>query len=205
MGFIMLGLSLNNFYGFIASYTYICIYTILNLLLFSFLINIRVSTIKGVREIVYLSDLIPFFKYNRFSAFTFIFLIFSLAGMPPTIGFYMKLLVLKALVFAGYYKLTIFILYINIISIFYYFRIIKIMFFDADKMYYKRSLDNKDKITLINESADSFFTNFTFNIFVDPEYSKNKIHTLSSILMNNKLLINLVMGGLFKYVYHIII
>jgi len=204
MGFIMLGLSLNNFYGFISSYIYICIYTMLNLLLFSFLINISVSTIKGVREIVYLTDLIPFFKYNRFSAFTFIFLIFSLAGMPPTIGFYMKLLVLKALVFSGYYKLTIFILYINIISIFYYFRIIKLMFFDADKMYYKRSL-NKDNIVLIDENESSFFNGITFNIFTNTNYTNTKVHSIVDVLMSGELFSKLVIGGSFKYLYHVFI
>jgi NADH-quinone oxidoreductase subunit N len=168
MGFILLGLSLQNIYGFIASYVYICIYVILNLIFFSFLINLKVYKFgNNGRNIVYLSDLIPFFKHNRFAAVTFIVLVFSLAGMPPTVGFYMKLLTIKALVITGYFKLAIFVLFINVISIFYYFRIVKIMFFDAESLIFFKNKDSivkdttKDRISISLTLFNNGFLNIT--------------------------------------------
>lgn len=128
MGFILLGISLQNVYGFTASYIYLCIYTTLNLIFFFFILNIRYKS----RDLVYLSDLVPFFKDNKLTGMVFILLMFSLAGMPPTIGFYMKVLILKSLVFSGHLKLTLLVLYANVASILYYIRIVKIVFFDAE-------------------------------------------------------------------------
>jgi len=100
-------------------------------MLFVFIIHIK--TEKG-GDLTYLSDLVPFFKNNKLASMFFILLLFSLAGMPPTIGFYMKLLILKSLILSGYIKLTVVVLYANVISILYYIRIIKIIFFDAEQL-----------------------------------------------------------------------
>jgi NADH-quinone oxidoreductase subunit N len=131
MGFIFLGVSLQNLYGFVASYVYLCIYICLNLILFFFILNIKTNDGK---DLTYLSDLVPFFKANKLTGMFFVLLLFSLAGMPPTIGFYMKLLILKSLVISGHIKLTLVILYVNVFSILYYVRIIKILFFDAESI-----------------------------------------------------------------------
>jgi|GEM_PF-1928398 len=139
MGFILLGLSLQNLFGFVASFIYLYIYIILSLILFCFVLHIKN---KKSQKLVYLSDLTLFFRSNRLAAMVFILLIFSLAGMPPTIGFYMKLLILKALVISGYLKLAIIVLIVNMLSIFYYLRIVKIIFFDAETL-----VSTKEKVT----------------------------------------------------------
>ena len=58
---------------------------------------------------------------------------FSLAGMPPTVGFYAKLAVLQALVstnLTGYIVLAVFAVLLSLIGAFYYLRIVKVMYFD---------------------------------------------------------------------------
>ena len=60
--------------------------------------------------------------------------LFSLAGIPPMIGFYAKLSVLQALVASGqtlYIGLAIFAVLMSLIGAFYYLRLIKVMYFDA--------------------------------------------------------------------------
>jgi NADH-quinone oxidoreductase subunit N len=57
----------------------------------------------------------------------------SLAGLPPTVGFYAKLAVLQALVstsLEGYVWLTVAAVIFSLIGAYYYLRIIKVMFFD---------------------------------------------------------------------------
>jgi NADH-quinone oxidoreductase subunit N len=58
---------------------------------------------------------------------------FSLAGVPPTVGFYAKLSVLQALVstnVAGYIWLAVIAVLLSLIAAFYYLRVVKVMYFD---------------------------------------------------------------------------
>ena len=50
-----------------------------------------------------------------------------MSGIPPTIGFYIKFLVLKSIIYAGYFYSAVFVLFFNTLSTFYYIRIIKII------------------------------------------------------------------------------
>lgn len=59
---------------------------------------------------------------------------FSLAGVPPLVGFYAKLSVLQSLLQAGggeYLYLAIFAVLMSLIGAFYYLRVVKVMYFDA--------------------------------------------------------------------------
>jgi NADH-quinone oxidoreductase subunit N len=59
---------------------------------------------------------------------------FSLAGVPPLVGFYAKLSVLQALIASGQtgaIALAIFAVMMSLIGAFYYLRIVKVMYFDA--------------------------------------------------------------------------
>jgi NADH-quinone oxidoreductase subunit N len=60
--------------------------------------------------------------------------LFSLAGIPPLVGFYAKLAVLQTLVVSGsvlYIGLAIFAVLMSLIAAFYYIRVVKVMYFDA--------------------------------------------------------------------------
>jgi NADH-quinone oxidoreductase subunit N len=58
-------------------------------------------------------------------------LMFSMAGVPPVVGFYAKLSVLWAVVEAGYVWLAVVAVMFSLIGAFYYLRIVKLMYFDA--------------------------------------------------------------------------
>jgi NADH-quinone oxidoreductase subunit N len=58
-------------------------------------------------------------------------LMFSMAGVPPTVGFYAKLSVLQAALQAGFVWLVVAAVLFSVIGAFYYLRIIKLMYFDA--------------------------------------------------------------------------
>jgi NADH-quinone oxidoreductase subunit N len=60
--------------------------------------------------------------------------LFSLAGIPPLVGFYAKLSVLQALVASGqalYIGLAVFAVMMSLVGAFYYLRVVKVMYFDA--------------------------------------------------------------------------
>lgn len=60
--------------------------------------------------------------------------LFSMAGIPPLVGFYAKLSVLQALIASGsslYIGLAVFAVVMSLIGAFYYLRVVKVMYFDA--------------------------------------------------------------------------
>ena len=60
--------------------------------------------------------------------------LFSMAGIPPLVGFYAKLAVLQALVASGqtiYMAMAVFAVIMSLIGAFYYLRVVKVMYFDA--------------------------------------------------------------------------
>jgi NADH-quinone oxidoreductase subunit N len=63
-------------------------------------------------------------------AFIMLILMFSMAGVPPTVGFYAKLSVLQAVIDINMVWLAIVAVAFSIIGAFYYIRIVKLMYFD---------------------------------------------------------------------------
>jgi NADH-quinone oxidoreductase subunit N len=55
---------------------------------------------------------------------------FSMAGVPPTVGFYAKLSVLQAALAAGFVWLAVVAVLFSLIGAFYYLRLVKLMYFD---------------------------------------------------------------------------
>lgn len=85
-----------------------------------------------------LKDFAGLAKRSPWFALVMTLFMFSLAGVPPTVGFYAKLAVLQALVSThvdAYLYLAIFAVVLSLIGAFYYLRVVKVMFFDepADK------------------------------------------------------------------------
>lgn len=120
IGYVLLGLISNQTSVFVSALAYFCIY-ILTLLLMYLLM--RVVTFK----VIYLTDFHALLFYNRPIGLAFISILFSLAGLPPFIGFLAKFILFQALVLANYYSLVILLLLVSIISIIYYLRVIIIL------------------------------------------------------------------------------
>jgi len=68
---------------------------------------------------------------NPWYAFLMLLLMFSMAGIPPTVGFYAKLSVLQAVVSIGMWWIAVVAVVFSLIGAFYYLRIVKLMYFDA--------------------------------------------------------------------------
>ncbi|MDE2428442.1 MAG: NADH-quinone oxidoreductase subunit N, partial [Burkholderiales bacterium] len=77
-----------------------------------------------------LDDLKGLNKRSPWFAFVMLLLMFSLAGIPPLMGFYAKLSVLQAVLASGNVWLSIVAVLFSLIGTFYYLRIVKLMYFD---------------------------------------------------------------------------
>ncbi len=69
-------------------------------------------------------------KRSPWFAFVMLLLMFSLAGIPPLVGFYAKLSVLQAVLGTGQIWLAVLAVLLSLIGAFYYLRVIKLMYFD---------------------------------------------------------------------------
>ncbi|MCS6763814.1 MAG: NADH-quinone oxidoreductase subunit NuoN [Candidatus Protistobacter heckmanni] len=77
-----------------------------------------------------LSDLKGLNRKSPWFAFLLLLMMFSLAGIPPTVGFYAKLTVLQAVVDAGMVWLAVLAVLTSLVGAFYYLRVVKLMYFD---------------------------------------------------------------------------
>lgn len=134
MGFVFLGLLSGVFDGqpgasaaaYGASLFYIVIYVLTTLSTFGLIL---LMSRQGF-ECEEISDLKGLNRRNPLLAGVLMLSMFSLAGIPPLSGFYAKLVVLQALIGAGYVWLAVFAVMMSLIGAFYYLRVIKTAYFD---------------------------------------------------------------------------
>ena len=79
---------------------------------------------------MFLTSLSSFFNINKAWAFSILIIFFSFAGIPPLVGFFAKVFIFFSLINYEYIYTSLILLLISIISVFYYIRIIKIIFFE---------------------------------------------------------------------------
>jgi NADH-quinone oxidoreductase subunit N len=127
IGFMLFGLMSASMNGFISSLFYIVSYVIMTLAGFGIILLL---SRKGF-EADQLDDLKGLNQRNPWVAFLMLIVMFSMAGVPPTLGFYAKFTVLQAALQAGYLWLVVFAVLMAVIGAFYYLRVIKLMYFDA--------------------------------------------------------------------------
>jgi len=127
MGFVILGmLSVFDDHAFSASLFYVVTYVMTTLGSFGLLMVLSrhgydcetLESLKGLN------------KKHPWYAFIGLVMMFSLAGIPPTVGFAAKLGVLEALVDAEHTFIALIAVIASLIGAFYYLRVVKVMYFD---------------------------------------------------------------------------
>jgi NADH-quinone oxidoreductase subunit N len=126
IGFMLFGLMSASQNGYISSLFYISSYVLMTLAGFGMIILL---SRKGF-EAEQLSDLKGLNHRSPWHAFLMLIVMFSMAGVPPTLGFYAKFAVLQAALQAGYLWLVVFAVLMAVVGAFYYLRVIKLMYFD---------------------------------------------------------------------------
>jgi NADH-quinone oxidoreductase subunit N len=126
MGFMVLGLLAGTDNGYSSAMFYVLTYALTTLGVFGILL---LATHAGF-EAEDLDDWKGLNQKSKWFAFLMMVLVFSLAGIPPTVGFFAKLAVLQAALDAGYVWLVVYAVLMSVIGAFYYLRIVKLMYMD---------------------------------------------------------------------------
>lgn len=132
MGFALMGLAAGTQFGVQAMLIYLVIYVAMNVGVFAFILNME----QDGNQVTDIGSLGLYSRREPARAAAMAVLLFSLAGIPPLVGFFGKFYVLKAAVDADMVWLAVLGVIASVIGAFYYLRIIYFMYFgeDADKL-----------------------------------------------------------------------
>ena len=126
VGFLLLGLLAGTAEGYSAAMFYAITYALMAIGGFGMIILLSRAGFEADR----LDDFKGLNARSPWFAFMMLILMFSMAGVPPTVGFYAKLWVLQAVVHVDMVWLAIVAVFFSLIGAFYYLRVIKLMYFD---------------------------------------------------------------------------
>ena len=125
MGFILLAF-MGGTEGFAAAMYYAITYALMGALAFGILMLLS----DEQHECENIADLAGLNQKNAWYAFLMLLAMFSMAGIPPLMGFYAKFAVIKALLGQGHVWISVFAVVMSLIGAFYYLRVVKTMYFD---------------------------------------------------------------------------
>ena len=156
VGFLFITFSVFSIYANALVFCYLLIYMLGNLIIWLFLLmfNIHSNSTDYKKFNKELSNFSNFYRSNKVMASFFSFALFSIAGIPPFIGFIAKFGVFVTVIESYLFLAAVFSILCSILSVFYYLRIIKLIFFEKS-----------DELINLYEFQSSFFY-FIFMIFV---------------------------------------
>jgi NADH-quinone oxidoreductase subunit N len=126
MGFFLLGILSASPEGYGAALFYILTYTAMSLGAFGIIVLLSRKGFEAER----LDDFKGLNQRSPWYAFLMLLLMISLAGVPPAVGFYAKLLVIQSVVGAGMVWLAVAAVLFAVVGAYYYLRVVKLMYFD---------------------------------------------------------------------------
>jgi NADH-quinone oxidoreductase subunit N len=128
MGFAMMGLAAGTAFGVQAMLIYMAIYVTMNIGTFAFILAME----KDGLPVVEIGSLNLYARTQPLRALALLVLLFSLAGVPPMVGFFGKVYVLRAAYEAGLGWLAVAGVVASVIGAFYYLRIVYYMYFGRE-------------------------------------------------------------------------
>lgn len=191
VGFLLLALAINSeesiesFIFYLVQYSITNLNAFLILLAFGYIINSRKAGFGS--DIEFISELKGQFRSNPLLGLALATCLFSMAGIPPLMGFFAKQMVLYSATHSGYYFMSFVAIIVSVISAAYYLRIVRVIHFDS-------SPEGEES----NDSASALHTNLSnvhsftiatltlgIALFVlKPSFILNSTHLLALSLFN---------------------
>jgi NADH-ubiquinone oxidoreductase chain 2 len=138
VGFLLLALAINSeesiesFLFYLVQYSITNLNAFLVLLAFGYMIHTTVNRSDGNgTDIQFISDITGQFRSNPLLGLSLTVCLFSMAGVPPLIGFFGKQMVLYSATHSGYYFLSFVAIIVSVISASYYLKIVRVIHFDT--------------------------------------------------------------------------
>lgn len=161
VGFILLGCATGTILGLTSVIYYLIFYIITSILVWG---AITLLTNHSGSSL-YLTDLAVLARTNPILGFTFALGFFSLAGIPPLVGFSMKFFIFSAAINADLYMASVIIILLSVLGAFYYLRVIKVAYFEK--------LNTSKNILVINDEFTVFLISLSFLLITVTFFNPN--------------------------------
>jgi NADH-ubiquinone oxidoreductase chain 2 len=154
VGFLLLALAINSeesiesFLFYLVQYSLTNLNAFLIILAFGYVLQSSRSNTTGT-DIQFISDLAGQFRANPLLGLALTVCLFSMAGVPPLIGFFGKQMVLYSATHSGYYFLSLVAIVVSVISASYYLKIVRVIHFDSGNVESGRST-SRSTLSLTN-------------------------------------------------------
>jgi NADH-quinone oxidoreductase subunit N len=129
VGFMLMALAANNNSGVQAILIYLSVYIFMSTGMFGCVLLMK----RDGKPLVNIKDLSGLSQNNPLMAIVISICIFSMAGIPPMSGFFGKMYVVLAAIEGGLAWLAVIGVLTSVIGCYYYLKIVKIMYFDAQE------------------------------------------------------------------------
>ncbi|MGG7644052.1 NADH-quinone oxidoreductase subunit NuoN [Rhodovulum sp. YNF3179] len=149
MGFALMGLAAGTVGGVQALLIYLAIYVTMNIGTFAFILSMK----RDGEPVTEIASLSLYSRAEPLKALAMLVLLFSLAGIPPLVGFFGKFYVLKAAVEADMAWLAIAGVIATVIGAFYYLRIVYLMYFGEPREALDSSMPAVQWVALMASAA----------------------------------------------------
>ena len=146
IGYALAGVATGVISGYKSAIIYITIYVVMNIGAFSCLYMMK----KDGEYKENISDLSGISKKHPILAFSFLIILFSLAGIPPLAGFFAKFYIFTSVLEQKMYMLAIIGLLTTVISAFYYLKVIKTIYFDDNIIILDKVNNKVAQITILS-------------------------------------------------------
>ena len=162
MGYTLIAFSTGTFEGMQTVFCYLFLYMLAGLCTWSIFLVLQLKYKYSKKQNKDLADLNSLSKANNVLALFFSTVLLSIAGMPPMVGFLVKIGIFLASIEASMYFVAIVSILCSVISTFYYIRIIKIMYCESDPNLYRPFLDDP-RFSLAKVHLTLTFDGFEFS------------------------------------------
>jgi len=183
VGFILLALAINteesieSFLFYLIQYSLTNVNTFLVLLGFGYVMSTSKSYLTNftklsanTTDIQFIDQLKGQFKENPLLGLSLAICLFSMAGIPPLIGFFAKQMVLYSSTHGGYYFLSIIAIVVSVISASYYLKIIRVIYFDS----------SAGGFSLVNSDNTDSTANTLYNT-INSQNNTVKVSTITNV------------------------
>jgi len=190
IGFILLALAISTEQSIESMIFYILQYTITNLNTFLILIalsylfydsktNNIVNEKINISDINFISELKNQFSQNPLLSLGLSISLFSMAGIPPLIGFFSKQFVLSSAIQNGYYFMAIIAILVSVISASYYLKIVRVLHTELDDFNKNGQIKIDSSLTNIHSFFISILTTMILLFVLKPSIILSSIRILS--------------------------
>jgi NADH-ubiquinone oxidoreductase chain 2 len=175
---------------YILQYSITNLDTFLVLLALGYTLKARVQSGVPVRsnsmDIRYISELKAQFVSNPLLTLSLALCLFSMAGIPPLVGFFAKQQILYSASYSGYYFMTVVAILVSVISCSYYLQIIKVMHFSPNLSITSDS-KGESRPSMISNTHSVLISILTLSIMLfilNPNIILNSSHLLALTIFN---------------------